>query len=62
MTEVEIAFECSDCNTMYDEMDDGMECSVCDDCTYICENCQDEHGKEHCFVNCDAIYEGKKKK
>ena len=59
MTEVEIAFECFDCDTAFDDMNDGEACSVCDN--HICEGCQDEHGKKHCFEDQDAVKRKKKK-
>ena len=60
MTEVEIAFECYGCDTAFDDMDDGITCSVCGN--HICEGCQEEHATDHCFKNLDAVSDEKRKK
>jgi len=53
MTEIECMFECAECDAMFDDMDDGKDCVVCSE--YICENCQEVHGKDHCFEECDCM-------
>lgn len=60
MAQIEVAFECEDCNAQFDEMDDGGLCSVCD--LYICEECQPNHAVIHCFEDCNAVLDTKGKK
>jgi len=59
MTQVDVAFECDECTGTFDEMDDGVVCSVCGN--MICEECQPIHATDHCFIKCDAIKEPEKK-
>ena len=52
MAEIEIECTCADCETDFDDSDDCLNCSVCEE--DICENCQSDHAIKHCFENCDA--------
>ncbi len=51
MTEIEIAFTCAGCDSIFDDMDDGSECNICKNGSYICESCQEDHAIGHCFDN-----------
>lgn len=51
--EIHIEATCFNCETEFDESDDCLVCSVCEN--EFCENCQEEHAVKHCFEDNDAV-------